>query len=223
MQFGGRHLGFSTSSYLLISAYRHPRFWQVVDLLIRESGVRSEWFQVLGMRFFDEFDLSQAWLGQSWSFPAWRQRTGSAVFDVSEGWNRPCGTYAVTPSRENASVTPGTTTTSGLLPPRWKAPRKSQKPPSRTRRLNLSVEFVELLAPCHRPFRPQPWFLTLLGNVCQNCLQNSSKSVCGCRPPLQLTSGLELGWAWLGQVESGWIGLGHTQWTPLKFWTVFAS
>jgi len=40
---------------------------------------------------------------------AWRQRTGSAILEVSEGGNRPGGPQAVTPRRENASVTPGTT------------------------------------------------------------------------------------------------------------------
>jgi len=39
----------------------------MVDL-IRESGVCSEWFQVFGMRFFDESDLSQVELGQSRRF-----------------------------------------------------------------------------------------------------------------------------------------------------------
>jgi len=37
------------------------------------------------------------------------QRGGSAVLDVSEGGNRPGRSQAVTPSRENASITPGTT------------------------------------------------------------------------------------------------------------------
>jgi len=60
------------------------------------------------MGFFDESDLSQVGLGQSRRFPAWRQPTGSAVFDVSEGGNRPGGPQAVTLRRENASVTPET-------------------------------------------------------------------------------------------------------------------
>jgi len=73
---------------------------RVVDRLVRESGVRSEWFQVFGTRFYDESDLSQVELDQSRRFPAWRQRTGSAVLDVSEGVNRPGGPQAVTtPSR----------------------------------------------------------------------------------------------------------------------------
>jgi len=70
---------------------------RVVDLLIRESGFRSEWFQVFGMGIFDDSDLSQVVLGQSQCFPAWRQRTRSAVLDVSEGVNRPGGPQTVTP------------------------------------------------------------------------------------------------------------------------------
>jgi len=42
-----------------------PRLRRVVDLHIRESGVRSEWFQVFGTRFIYESDLSQVGLGQS--------------------------------------------------------------------------------------------------------------------------------------------------------------
>jgi len=58
-----------------------PRLRRVVDLLIPESGVRFEWFQVFGTRFFDESDLSHVGLGQSRRFSAWRQRTGSALCD----------------------------------------------------------------------------------------------------------------------------------------------
>jgi len=85
-----------------------PHLRRVVDLLIRESGIRSEWFQVFGTGFFDESDLSQVGLDQSRRFPAWWQRAGSAVLDVSEGGNLPGEPMAVTPRRENASVTPGT-------------------------------------------------------------------------------------------------------------------
>jgi len=42
-----------------------PRLRRVEDLLILESGVRFEWFQVFGIGFFDESDLSQVLLGQS--------------------------------------------------------------------------------------------------------------------------------------------------------------
>jgi len=42
-------------------------------------------------------------------FSAWRQKTGSAVLDVSEGGKRPGRPQTVIPRRENASVTPGTT------------------------------------------------------------------------------------------------------------------
>jgi len=63
---------------------------------------------MFGTRFFDESHLSQVGLGQSRCFPAWRQRTGSEVLDVSEGGNRHGGPQAVTPSREMASVTLGT-------------------------------------------------------------------------------------------------------------------
>jgi len=59
----------------------------------QSSGVRSEWFQVFGTKFFAESDLSQVGLSQSRCFPAWRQRTGSAVLDVSEGGNRPTKTF----------------------------------------------------------------------------------------------------------------------------------
>jgi len=95
-----------------------PRFRWVVDLLIRESGVRSQWFQVFGTRFFDESDLSQVELGQSQRFPAWRQRTGNTVLDVFEGENRPGGPQAVTPVEKTppSHREPPTTTTSGLLP-----------------------------------------------------------------------------------------------------------
>jgi len=83
------------------------RLQWVADLLIRESGVRSEWFQVFRTRFFDESDMSQVRLGQSRRFPAWRQRTGSAVRDVSEGGNQPGGPrQSSAPRRANASVTP---------------------------------------------------------------------------------------------------------------------
>jgi len=74
-----------------------PRLRRVVDL-IRESGIHSQSFQVFGTRFFDESDLSHIGLGQSGRFPAWPQRTGSAVRDVSEGGKRPGGPQAVTPS-----------------------------------------------------------------------------------------------------------------------------
>jgi len=83
-----------------------PSLRRVVDLLIRENEVRSERFQVFGTEFFDESDLSQVGLGQSRRLPACQQRTGSVVLDISEVGNRP---QAVTPRRENASVTPGTT------------------------------------------------------------------------------------------------------------------
>ena len=69
----------------------------MVDLLIVESGVRFERFQVFGTGFFDESDLSQVRLGQSRSFPPWRQRTGSAVLEGSEGGNRLGERQAVTP------------------------------------------------------------------------------------------------------------------------------
>jgi len=96
----------------------------MVDHLIRESGVCSEWFQVFGTRFFDKIDLSQVRLGQSRRFPAWRQRTGSVVLDVPEGRNRSGGPQAVTPVEKTPQShrEPPPTTTSGLLPPRWKAP-----------------------------------------------------------------------------------------------------
>jgi len=61
-----------------------PCLRRVVDL-IRERGIRSKWFQVFGTGFFDESHLSQVGLGQSRRFPAWQQRTGSAVLDVSDG------------------------------------------------------------------------------------------------------------------------------------------
>jgi len=49
-----------------------PRLRRVVDLLIRDGGIgiRSEWFQVFGTRFFDESDLSKVGLGQSRPFLA---------------------------------------------------------------------------------------------------------------------------------------------------------
>jgi len=108
--------------------------WVQVDFLIRESRVRFEWFQVFGTGFFDESDLSQVGLGQSGRFPAWRQRTGSAVLYVSEGGNRPDEPLGGYPRPENASVTPVTTSdnyTSGSLPPRWKAHRtvRNHRPP----------------------------------------------------------------------------------------------
>jgi len=79
---------------------------------------------VFGTRFFDESDLSQVGLGQSRRFPAWRKRTGNAVFDVFEGGNRPGLPQAVTPIKKTppSHREPPSTTTSGLLPPRWKAP-----------------------------------------------------------------------------------------------------
>ena len=86
-----------------------PRLRRVVDLLIPESGVDFERFQVCGTGFFDESDLSQVRLGQFRGFPPWRQRTGNAVLEGSEGGNRLGGPRAVTPSRENTSGTPGTT------------------------------------------------------------------------------------------------------------------
>jgi len=78
----------STSS---LTGGRSPHLWKRVS---------SEWSQVLRTGFFDESDLSQVRLCQSRRFPAWRQRTGSAVLDVSEGGNRPGGPQAVTPSRK---------------------------------------------------------------------------------------------------------------------------
>jgi len=42
-----------------------PRLRRVEDLLILESGVRFERFQVFGTGFFDESDLYQVLLGQS--------------------------------------------------------------------------------------------------------------------------------------------------------------
>jgi len=75
-----------------------PRLRRVADL-IRESGVRSAWFQGFGTRFFDECDLFRVGLGQSRRFPAWRQRTESAVLDLSAGVNRSTGPQAVTPRR----------------------------------------------------------------------------------------------------------------------------
>jgi len=73
--------------------------------------------------FFDESDLSQVGLGQSLRFPAWGQRTGRAVLDVSEGVNRPGGPQSVTPPVEKTPPShrePPPTTNSGLLLPRWK-------------------------------------------------------------------------------------------------------
>jgi len=95
-----------------------PRLRRVVDLLIRENEVRSEWYKVFGMRFFDESDLSQVGLGQSRRFPSWRQRTGSAILDVSENVNRPGGPQAVSPVEITSPShrEPPPTTTSGLLP-----------------------------------------------------------------------------------------------------------
>jgi len=109
-----------------------PRLRRVVDLLIRDSGVRSEWFEMFGTMFFDESDLSQVGLGQSRRFPVWRQRTGSASLDVSEGGNRTGGPPAITPIDKTppSHREPPPTTTSGLLPPRWKALRMViNKPP----------------------------------------------------------------------------------------------
>jgi len=89
-----------------------PRLRRVIDLLIRKSGISSEWFQVCGTVFFDESDLSKVGLGQSQRFPVWGQRTGSVVLDMSEGGNR-LNLRQSTPitqlRRENASITPGTT------------------------------------------------------------------------------------------------------------------
>jgi len=52
---------------------------------------------------------------QSWRFPALRQRTGSAVLDVSEGVNRPGGPQAVNPPVEKT-------------PPSHRAPRPTILP-----------------------------------------------------------------------------------------------
>jgi len=99
-----------------------PRLRRVVDLLILKSGVRFERFQVFGTEFFDKSDLSQVRLGESRRFSPWRQRTGSAVLDGSKGGNRVGGPRAVTTVEKTppAHGEPRPTTTSGLLPPRWK-------------------------------------------------------------------------------------------------------
>jgi len=128
---GCRTLPSAPSDGWLACDVDQPRLRRVVDLLIRESGVRSEWFQVFGTGFFDESDLSQVGLGQSWSFPAWRQRTGSAVLDVYEGGNRPADLRQSPPVEKTppSHWEPPPTTTSGLLPTRWKAPRTNRNHP----------------------------------------------------------------------------------------------
>jgi len=104
------------------------RIRRVVDFLISESGVRSKWFLVFGTTFFNEFDLSQVGLGQSRRFPPWQQRTGSAVLDVSESGNQPGGPSGSHPTPLSHREPPPTTT-SGLLQPRWKAPRTIRNHP----------------------------------------------------------------------------------------------
>jgi len=157
------------------------------------------------MRFFNEFDLSQVGQSQSQCFLAWRQRTGSAVLDVSEGGNRPDGPQAVTPpSRKRLGHTGnqlwqllpaccrhGGKRSYGKLTVNWRHTFPVHRllrpvfpiwsdvitevfPVSRVvggvvsgqpiLKSNIcirkSAKSVEFVATCHRPFRPQPWFLT---------------------------------------------------------------
>jgi len=120
-----------------------PRLRQLVDLLIRESGVNSEWCQVFGAGFFDEYDMSQVRLGQSRSFPVWRQRTRSVVLDVSEGRNRRNRSGDLRQSLPIEKTPPShqeppLTTISGLLRPRWKAPRTVRNhPPEHVNEIGL--------------------------------------------------------------------------------------
>jgi len=123
------------------------RLRRVIDLLIRESGVHSEWFQVFGMGFIDDTHLSQVGQGQSRRFPTWQQRTGSAVLDVSDGVNR--AEFRQSPPVKKTPLShrePPPTTTSGLLPPRWKALRMVRNNP-------LEHSFDELR---HRQYTPRP-------------------------------------------------------------------
>jgi len=70
-----------------------------------KKGVRSEWFQVCGMGYFDDVpDLARP----IQMFSPWWQQTGGAVLGVYEGGNQLGGPQAVT-SRENTSGTLETT------------------------------------------------------------------------------------------------------------------
>jgi len=106
----------------------NDRLRWVVDLLIRESGVSSEWFQVFGTGFFNKSDLSQVGLGKSRHFPEWRQRSLMYPRVVTD---RAGGPQAVTPVEKTPPPhrEPPLTATSGLLPPRWKAPRTVRNHP----------------------------------------------------------------------------------------------
>jgi len=101
-----------TFTYIHQSGDVDPHRLQWVEVPVSSSvivEVSSEWFQVCGMGFFDESELSQVWLGQNRRFPPWRLRTGSAVLGVSKGGNRLGGPQAVTTCRENTSGTSRTT------------------------------------------------------------------------------------------------------------------
>jgi len=107
------------------------RLRRVVDLLIRESGVRFEWFQVFGTGFFRRIRPVP---GRARSIP---------TFSSVAAADRKCGPWCVRgweptgrssgshPRRENASVTPGTTSDNyfRFTAPRWKAPRTVRNHP----------------------------------------------------------------------------------------------
>jgi len=107
------------------------------------------------------------------TFSSVAQRTGSAVLDVSERVNRPGGPQAVFPveKMQPSHREPPPTTTSGLLLPRWKAPRRVRNHPP---------EHVDEICLWHCQYAPR---LPLFGDP-------------GERPVYLELSGKDLHWPW---------------------------
>lgn len=114
-------------------------------------GVRDLFFQRIRL-------VPGAAIGRLRGFPPWRQRTGSAVLEGSERGDRLGRPREVTPVQKTppAHRQPPSTTTSGLLKPRWKPLRMIRTQPPLPQTCGRSLVWVRnsLDEQWHRQYAP---------------------------------------------------------------------